>query len=74
MATSPILAFIDSRTNQAQRKAKSAILMKKEKGSTQSTEGRPAEGDDRQRTFMRSSWMVLCVISAKAGMGGCTLI
>jgi hypothetical protein len=31
--TSPILAFIDSRTNQAQRKAKSAILMKKEKGT-----------------------------------------
>src|SRR6478736_1369656 len=35
MATSPILAFIDSRTNQARRKAKSAIMMKKEKGSIQ---------------------------------------
>jgi hypothetical protein len=35
MATSPILAFIDSRTNQAQREAESAITMKQEKGSTQ---------------------------------------
>jgi coenzyme F420-reducing hydrogenase alpha subunit len=35
MATSPILAFIDSRTNQAQRKAMSAIKIKKEKSPTQ---------------------------------------
>jgi len=54
MATSPILAFIDSRTNQAQRKAKSAILMKKQKGSTQPSvlSGGPPGGRRRSAAYV----------------------
>jgi LEM-3-like GIY-YIG domain len=50
MATSPILAFIDSRTNQAQRKAKSAIMMKKEKGPIQC--GGPSGGRQQSAAYI----------------------
>jgi len=48
MSTSPILAFIDSRTNQARRKAKSAIMMKKE--TTQ--HGGPSGGNQRSAAYI----------------------
>ncbi len=50
MSTRPILAFIDSRTNQAQRKAKSTIMVKKGKGSIQC--GGPSGGRQRSAAYI----------------------
>jgi hypothetical protein len=50
MATSPILDFIDSRTNRARRNAKSAIVVKKEKGSVQC--GGPSSGRQRSAAYI----------------------
>ena len=50
MSTSRILDFINSRTNQAQREAKGAIMKKKEKGSTQC--GGPSGGRQRSAAYI----------------------
>jgi hypothetical protein len=50
MATSPVLALIDSRTKQAQPKANKAITMKKEKGSAR--HGGPSAKRRRSTAFV----------------------
>jgi hypothetical protein len=75
MATSPVLAFIDSRTNQAQPEAK----IRRRNNDKKAKRPHSARRAVRRKTTIGSYiyaiiGMVLYVISAKAGTGGCTLI
>jgi hypothetical protein len=75
MAMSPVLAFIDSRTKQALRKAKTRCLNNDEKGKKLRFARRAVLPKTRIGSYIYAIIVDGVVrLSAKAGTDGCTLI